>query len=52
MLIAKIYMKTPKDTKYQNSEMIYKSRKTLNYQRYDTPKDIKISKKKKEKQKI
>ena len=47
MLIAKIYMKTPKDTKYQNSEMIYKSRKTLNYQRYDIPKDIKISKKKK-----
>ena len=27
--------------------MIYKSRKTLNYLRYDIPKDIKISKEKK-----
>ena len=51
MLIAKIYIRTPKDTKYQNSEMIYKSRKTLNYQRYDIPKDIKISKEKKRKTK-
>ena len=51
MLIAKIYIRTPKDTKYQNSEMIYKSRKTLNYLRYDIPKDIKISKEKKKKNK-